>query len=92
MFEACYRADLDAPWQLDDQMCGNLCRCSGYRGVLAAVRDVVAGHPGIPVEQSHVDESPLLAALPASHAGEMGRGGADQRRLARPPLPQILDF
>ncbi|MFI2211138.1 2Fe-2S iron-sulfur cluster-binding protein [Streptomyces sp. NPDC020141] len=24
-------------------LCGNLCRCSGYRGVLDAVRDVVAG-------------------------------------------------
>ena len=31
MFEACYRGDLDEAWKLDDQMCGNLCRCTGYR-------------------------------------------------------------
>ncbi|MFT2019866.1 2Fe-2S iron-sulfur cluster-binding protein, partial [Streptomyces sp. 796.1] len=29
--------------QTRQAICGNLCRCSGYRGVLDAVRDVVAG-------------------------------------------------
>lgn len=34
-----------APTELETRqaLCGNLCRCSGYQGVLAAVRDVVAG-------------------------------------------------
>ncbi|GGP68051.1 2Fe-2S iron-sulfur cluster-binding protein [Streptomyces melanogenes] len=34
-----------APTELETRqaLCGNLCRCSGYRGVLDAVRDVVAG-------------------------------------------------
>ncbi|MGW0787698.1 2Fe-2S iron-sulfur cluster-binding protein [Streptomyces sp. NPDC002911] len=34
-----------APSELETRqaLCGNLCRCSGYRGVLDAVRDVVAG-------------------------------------------------
>jgi xanthine dehydrogenase small subunit len=41
-FEACYREDLREPWQLDDQMCGNLCRCTGYRPIREAVR-MVAG-------------------------------------------------
>ncbi|CAM5668376.1 hypothetical protein GCM10010329_35720 [Streptomyces spiroverticillatus] len=33
-----------APTELETRqaLCGNLCRCSGYRGVLEAVRDVVA--------------------------------------------------
>ncbi|MDG5808163.1 2Fe-2S iron-sulfur cluster-binding protein [Streptomyces ossamyceticus] len=33
-----------APTELEARqaLCGNLCRCSGYRGVLAAVREVVA--------------------------------------------------
>lgn len=42
MFEATYRADLDAPWKLDDQLCGNLCRCTGYRPIREAA-EVVAG-------------------------------------------------
>ena len=33
-----------APTELETRqaLCGNLCRCSGYRGVLDAVREVVA--------------------------------------------------
>jgi xanthine dehydrogenase small subunit len=42
LFEATYRADLDAPWKLDDQLCGNLCRCTGYRPIRDAA-EVVAG-------------------------------------------------
>lgn len=42
MFEATYRPDLDAPWKLDDQLCGNLCRCTGYRPIREAA-EVVAG-------------------------------------------------
>jgi xanthine dehydrogenase small subunit len=42
LFEATYRKDLKAPWQLDDQLCGNLCRCTGYRPIRDAA-NVVAG-------------------------------------------------
>jgi xanthine dehydrogenase small subunit len=36
LFEACYREDMEKPWQLDDQLCGNLCRCTGYRPIREA--------------------------------------------------------
>jgi xanthine dehydrogenase small subunit len=39
LFEAFYRKDLNEEWQLDDQLCGNLCRCTGYR----AIRDAAFG-------------------------------------------------
>lgn len=45
MFEACYRDDLREGWQLDDQMCGNLCRCTGYRPIRDAARAVAGTRP-----------------------------------------------
>lgn len=36
MFEGYHRKDLDREWQLDDQLCGNLCRCTGYRPIRQA--------------------------------------------------------
>ncbi|MEW5853254.1 MAG: xanthine dehydrogenase small subunit [Myxococcota bacterium] len=45
MFEACYRKDLDQPWKLDDQMCGNLCRCTGYRPIKDATKQVAGTLP-----------------------------------------------
>jgi len=46
MFEACYRKDLKDPsWKLDDQMCGNLCRCTGYRPIRDAARKVAGTCP-----------------------------------------------
>jgi xanthine dehydrogenase molybdopterin binding subunit/xanthine dehydrogenase small subunit len=36
MFEGYYRKDLDREWKLNDQLCGNLCRCTGYRPIKQA--------------------------------------------------------
>ncbi len=36
MFEGYYRDDLKEDWQLADQLCGNLCRCTGYRPISEA--------------------------------------------------------
>ena len=33
LFEGYHRGDLNEQWQLDDQLCGNLCRCTGYRSI-----------------------------------------------------------
>lgn len=45
MFEATYRDDLDAEWKLDDQLCGNLCRCTGYRPIRDAAKEVAGLRP-----------------------------------------------
>src|SRR6185295_6685827 len=36
MFEGYYREDLTTSGQLDEQLCGNLCRCTGYRPIREA--------------------------------------------------------
>lgn len=45
MFEATHRKDLDAPWKLDDQLSGNLCRCTGYRPIRDAAKAVAGSCP-----------------------------------------------
>ncbi len=45
MFEATYRTDLDAAWKLDDQLCGNLCRCTGYRPIRDATKQIAGSCP-----------------------------------------------
>ena len=36
LFEGYYRGDIREPDHLDDQLCGNLCRCTGYRPIREA--------------------------------------------------------
>jgi xanthine dehydrogenase molybdopterin binding subunit/xanthine dehydrogenase small subunit len=43
LFEAYYRPDCREPWQISDQLCGNLCRCTGYRPIRDAALDALAG-------------------------------------------------
>jgi xanthine dehydrogenase molybdopterin binding subunit/xanthine dehydrogenase small subunit len=44
LFEGYYRDDLREEWQLDDQLCGNLCRCTGYRPIRDAGLECIARH------------------------------------------------
>ncbi|MEY2547199.1 MAG: xanthine dehydrogenase large subunit [Verrucomicrobiota bacterium] len=39
MFEGFHRDDLQTSSQLDEQLCGNLCRCTGYRAIRDACAD-----------------------------------------------------
>ena len=45
LFEASYRDDLDEPWKLDAALCGNLCRCTGYRSIRDAAKQVAGSCP-----------------------------------------------
>lgn len=70
MFEACYRKDLTESWQIDDQMCGNLCRCTGYRPIREATKEIAATFPLDHFSrtlQSTKAESMALAYAQADH-------------------------
>ncbi|MCA3015434.1 MAG: xanthine dehydrogenase small subunit [Myxococcaceae bacterium] len=75
LFEATYRDDLTQPWQLDDQLCGNLCRCTGYRPIREAAMAVAGTCPA----------DRFQAALAAARPGSMQfRREADGRLFATP--------
>ena len=42
MFEGYYRDDMASPWQVNEQLHGNLCRCTGYRPIRDAMGDALA--------------------------------------------------
>ena len=46
MFEAYYRDGCREPWQISDQLCGNLCRCTGYRPIRDAAVAALAQREG----------------------------------------------
>jgi xanthine dehydrogenase molybdopterin binding subunit/xanthine dehydrogenase small subunit len=46
LFEGYYRKDLKTAAQLDAQLCGNLCRCTGYRPILDAAAQAFAKRNG----------------------------------------------
>ncbi|MEC8276333.1 MAG: xanthine dehydrogenase small subunit [Myxococcota bacterium] len=45
LMEAYYRKDIKEPWQIDDQLCGNLCRCTGYRPIRTAAESIINTNP-----------------------------------------------
>jgi xanthine dehydrogenase molybdopterin binding subunit/xanthine dehydrogenase small subunit len=46
LFEGYYRGDCSRPSDMSDQLCGNLCRCTGYRPIRDAALDVLGGPKG----------------------------------------------
>ncbi|MEY2486545.1 MAG: xanthine dehydrogenase large subunit [Verrucomicrobiota bacterium] len=57
MFEGYHRDDLKTPAQLDEQLCGNLCRCTGYRSIRDAAADAFAQRLTGDVADTSLDET-----------------------------------
>ncbi len=69
LFEASHRDSLEA-WQLDEQICGNLCRCTGYRPILEALETVAQGPLGDDFSPQLEAPTPSLEALNYSYQQE----------------------
>ncbi|MER7190865.1 2Fe-2S iron-sulfur cluster-binding protein [Streptomyces flaveolus] len=79
-----------APTELEARqaLCGNLCRCSGYRGVLEAVREVVAEREA----HSAADAAEAEAAEPRiPHQAGPGAGGVHASAFESPGPPGTPD-
>ncbi len=71
MFEGYYRDDLKTAAQLDAQLCGNLCRCTGYRSIRDAMADALIGRSGDDPFHRQLEKSrDQLAEVSYRHAGE----------------------
>ncbi|MEU3659576.1 2Fe-2S iron-sulfur cluster-binding protein [Streptomyces sp. NPDC032940] len=79
-----------APTDLETRqaLCGNLCRCSGYRGVLEAVREVVAEREA----HSAADAAEAEAGEPRiPHQAGPGAGGVHPSAFDSPGTPGAPD-
>ncbi|MEU0675667.1 2Fe-2S iron-sulfur cluster-binding protein [Streptomyces sp. NPDC006172] len=74
-----------APTELEARqaLCGNLCRCSGYRGVLRAVQDVVDER------EAHAETDGDEARIP--HQAGPGAGGVHPSAFENPAQPHPHD-
>ncbi|AXI71848.1 2Fe-2S iron-sulfur cluster-binding protein [Streptomyces cavourensis] len=70
-----------APSELETRqaLCGNLCRCSGYRGVLDAVADVVASREATAEAAVTAQTATAQDEPSVPHQAEPGAGGVQQQ-------------
>ncbi|XMN08718.1 2Fe-2S iron-sulfur cluster-binding protein [Streptomyces griseobrunneus] len=75
-----------APSELETRqaLCGNLCRCSGYRGVLDAVADVVAGREASADAAASAQTATAQDEPRIPHQAEPGAGGVQQQHQHHP--------
>lgn len=73
LYEACDRTDLRERHDLEEQLCGNLCRCTGYRPILDAARAALAATRAAAAQ-------PRAAARPIPPLGYAAQG----ERFLRP--------
>ncbi len=83
MFEGYYREDLTEPWQINDQLNGNLCRCTGYRPIREAFLEAQSDRNPDDVFQKRLgQEAPALESVEYANA--------DQRFLRPTSLEALL--
>ncbi|MER5601730.1 2Fe-2S iron-sulfur cluster-binding protein [Streptomyces sp. NPDC002265] len=81
-----------APTDLEARqaLCGNLCRCSGYRGVLTAVHEVVAEREALAAaEAAEAEAEPEAAEARIPHQAGPGAGSVNPAAFNLPGAPGI---
>src|SRR5262245_11498537 len=86
LLEGYYRNDLHTADDLDDQLSGNLCRCTGYRSITEAARAAFAERSSTQANDSFAKRLNQAVAEPGAAAGEF----ANERFLRPGSLAELL--
>ncbi len=86
LFEACYRDDLHPadPAAIDEQMAGNLCRCTGYRPIREAAVGVAGQRPD--------DAFEALRSGACGGPEPVAYAGGDQRYLQPGSIGELFEL
>jgi len=87
MFEGYYRPDCREPWQINDQLCGNLCRCTGYRPIRDAAVAAYAGRSPAVLAR---DPFSVRLEQPVSDLGPLDYRAAGERFERPTSLDQLF--
>jgi xanthine dehydrogenase molybdopterin binding subunit/xanthine dehydrogenase small subunit len=86
LFEAYYRKSCTEPWQISDQLCGNLCRCTGYRPIRDAAMAALAERKNTPVD----DIFAAKLKQPAAALTDLDHTGSGERFVRPLSLPALF--
>ena len=88
LFEGYYRGDIRKSDQLDDQLCGNLCRCTGYRSIREAALEA------FPARHRKNGQDPFAERLkrPAPALGEAEYALAGEKFFRPASLSSLLQL
>ncbi|MBI3885157.1 MAG: xanthine dehydrogenase small subunit, partial [Opitutae bacterium] len=75
LFEAYYRPDCETGPQISDQLCGNLCRCTGYRPIRDAAVAALASRDVGSAQAARGNVGPALVAVPSAERGAASSAG-----------------
>ncbi|MFZ5494781.1 MAG: xanthine dehydrogenase molybdopterin binding subunit [Verrucomicrobiota bacterium] len=92
MFEGYYRKDCAGPAAVNDQVCGNLCRCTGYRAIRDAALEAYETRWSPASGRASANAPGLSSVASAKDEGRVPPDNFATRLKKSVPAPAALDY